>query len=222
MDNRVEAIWDELGANLKWFILKRVGNEQVAEDILQDVFIKIHTHLGSLQDDRKLQSWVYQITRNAIADYYRQPPQDLGLNDEFLQLDTSDEQMQAALNRSVIQMVDCLPEEYRTAVVLDTFEDLSQAEIGERLGISLSGAKSRVQRARAKLREILLECCHYEFDRRGNVIDYHPRRTAARSVAVPQIHPSCLGNSASFFQILRLYTCNQFVEDKNDNFDSRY
>jgi RNA polymerase sigma-70 factor, ECF subfamily len=43
------------------------------------------------------------------------------------------------------------------------------------LGISLSGAKSRVQRARKKLKELLLECCHFEFDRYGTVFDYHPK-----------------------------------------------
>jgi RNA polymerase sigma-70 factor (ECF subfamily) len=52
---------------------------------------------------------------------------------------------------------------------------LSQQELARKAGIFLSGAKSRVQRAREKLRQLLLECCHFELDRQGRIIDYHKR-----------------------------------------------
>lgn len=175
MDNQLETIWNELAANLRRFILKRVGDEPTADDILQNVFIKIHTNLDSLQDESKLQSWVYQIARNAIADHYRRAPVTHALDDAIPSSDEPDDEARAALARSVREMVDCLPEEYRTPLMLDTFEGLDQAEIGARLGISVSGAKSRVQRARAKLRDLMFECCHFEFDRRGGVINYFPR-----------------------------------------------
>lgn len=175
MDKQLETIWTELAANLKRFILKRVGDEPTADDILQNVFIKIHTNLDALQDESKLQSWVYQITRNAIVDHYRRAPTLYPLDDALPQSDAPDDETRAALTRSVREMVDCLPEEYRTALVLDTFEGLDQSEIAARLGISVSGAKSRVQRARAKLRDLMFDCCHFEFDRRGGVINYYPR-----------------------------------------------
>ncbi|HZQ10555.1 MAG TPA: RNA polymerase sigma factor SigZ [Anaerolineae bacterium] len=170
-----EAIWYQFSTNLKRFIQKRVGNNQVADDILQDVFIKIHLHLDSLEDETRLQSWIYQITRNTIADYYRResnPPAPL---EEFLPAaDDADDAFRAGLAQSVQRMIESLPDEYRTALLLDT-QGVPQAEIGARLGISLPGAKSRVQRARAKLRQMLFDCCHFEFDRVGKVIDYHPR-----------------------------------------------
>jgi RNA polymerase sigma-70 factor (ECF subfamily) len=72
-------------------------------------------------------------------------------------------------------MVDRLPEPYREAIILTEYEGRTQKELAEYLGISLSGAKSRVQRAREKLKIMLLECCYFEFDRRGKVIDYHSR-----------------------------------------------
>jgi RNA polymerase sigma-70 factor (ECF subfamily) len=173
--SQVETIWSEFGANLRRFIQKRVSDPQAADDILQNVFVKIHTRLDSLHDDRKLTSWVYQITRNAIIDYYRQTPKRVPLDDELPALSSDDDEIQANLTASLRSMVDCLPDEYRVPLMLDAFEGLSQAEIAARLGISLSGAKSRVQRARAKLRDLMFECCHFEFDRRGSVIDYHPR-----------------------------------------------
>ena len=60
------------------------------------------------------------------------------------------------------------------------FEEISQKALAERLGLSLSGAKSRVQRGRVKLRELLLGCCHVDFDRRGNIIDYRRKRASCK------------------------------------------
>ena len=72
-------------------------------------------------------------------------------------------------------MIDALPEPYREAIILTELEGLTQKELGERLGISLSGAKSRVQRGREQLKQALVDCCKFEFDRRGRVIDCEPR-----------------------------------------------
>ncbi len=172
---RVETIWSEFGDTLRRFIRKRVSDPQHADDILQNVFLNIHTRLDSLQDETKLQSWVYQITRNAIVDHYRQTPNRVALDEELPEFVSDDDELQQELTESVRSMMNYLPDEYRVPLMMDAFEGLSQAEIANRLGISLSGAKSRVQRARAKLRDLLFDCCHFEFDRRGSVIDYYPR-----------------------------------------------
>src|SRR5690348_10250297 len=67
-----EEIWEEFHPRLKQFILRRIRDEQNAEDILQDVFLKIHARICTLRDEEKLQSWMYQIARNAVTDYYRE------------------------------------------------------------------------------------------------------------------------------------------------------
>jgi RNA polymerase sigma-70 factor (ECF subfamily) len=72
-------------------------------------------------------------------------------------------------------MVDQLPDVYREAIIFTEYQGWTQKELAQHLGISLSGAKSRVQRAREKLKNMLLACCHFEFDRRGKIIDYHSR-----------------------------------------------
>jgi RNA polymerase sigma-70 factor (ECF subfamily) len=72
-------------------------------------------------------------------------------------------------------MVDALPESYREALRLTEYAGLSQKQLGERLGISFSGAKSRVQRARAKIKQQLLDCCHFQLDHAGRIVDYQPR-----------------------------------------------
>jgi RNA polymerase sigma-70 factor (ECF subfamily) len=174
MTTTLETVWDRLSTQLRSFIRARVSDEDAAEDILQEVFVRIHAKTGTLRDIGKLESWVYQITRNAIIDYYRsrrttvELPETLGSWEDAYEEDVS-----AQLAVDVREMVEALPEPYRQALMLTAYEGLSQKELAEGLGLSYSGAKSRVQRARQKVRDMLMTCCHFEFDRRGTVIDYY-------------------------------------------------
>ena len=72
-------------------------------------------------------------------------------------------------------MIRQLPEKYRQAVQWSDLDGLPQQEVADRLGLSLSGAKSRIQRGRALLKDVLDQCCSFEFDRRGNVTDCDPK-----------------------------------------------
>jgi RNA polymerase sigma-70 factor, ECF subfamily len=172
-----EKVWEDFHPGLKQFILKRVSDEQNAEDILQDVFLKIHTRIDTLRDEEKLQSWIYQIARNVIADYFREHKATVALSEALLlpEEPVVDDDVVKDLLPSVRTMVDSLPDEYRQALLLTEYEGLTQRELAERLGLSFSGAKSRVQRAREKLKAMLMDCCHFEFDRLGKVIDYQPK-----------------------------------------------
>ncbi|GAC1566596.1 MAG: RNA polymerase sigma factor SigZ [Ktedonobacteraceae bacterium] len=171
-----ESLWETFHTGLKHFILKRIPDEQSADDVLQETFLKIHMHISTLRDEEKLQSWMYQIARHAIADYYRtqkatvELPQALPVPEEPV----FEDEVIKDLIPGVKAMVESLPDNYREALILTEYEGLTQRELAERLGISLSGAKSRVQRAREKLKAQLLNCCHFEFDRLGKIIDYQP------------------------------------------------
>ncbi len=170
----LETIWDQTSAKLKAFILHRVEDEAAAEDLLQEVFLRVHQNMSSLKDSEKLESWLYQITRNVIIDHYRSrrihselpetlaDPQELFIEDDAV----------AELSGSMLDMVNELPSPYREALLLTEYEGLSQQDLATKLGISLSGAKSRIQRARQKIKDSLLTCCHFEFDRYGRVVDY--------------------------------------------------
>jgi RNA polymerase sigma-70 factor (ECF subfamily) len=70
---------------------------------------------------------------------------------------------------------------YRDALLLTEWEGLTQFEMGKRLGLSPSGAKSRVQRARDQLKNLLLDCCRFELDHRGNIIEMTPRKNKCRA-----------------------------------------
>src|SRR5205823_4831080 len=141
-----EKVWEEFHPRLKQFILKRIPDEQNAEDILQEVFLKIHTRIDTLRDEEKLQSWMYQIARNAIADYYREQKATVELSEALLLPEEPlvDDDVVKDLIPSVKAMVDSLPDDYREALILTEYQGLTQRELAEKLGMSLSGAKSRV------------------------------------------------------------------------------
>ena len=180
MDEGTHRIWEQFSERLRKFILARVSNKHDAEDILQDVFLKVHRGIGGLKRRDRVESWIYQIARHAIVDHYRHR----GTRAETAELQSDlpmarDEPDDgglaiAELSRCIRPMIDALPETYRQAILLTEYQGFTQKRAAESLGVSLSGAKSRVQRAREKLKRSLQECCHLEFDRRGNVFDYEP------------------------------------------------
>jgi RNA polymerase sigma-70 factor (ECF subfamily) len=172
-----EQVWETFHTPLLQFIHKRVPDDATAEDLLQEVFLKIHQHVETLKDVKKLESWMYQITRNAIIDSYRSTRPTTSLDvPEVLRLPEAlpDDAVVSELFPCVQAMVRSLPEPDRQALVLTEYQGLTQKELAGRLGLSFSGAKSRVQRARARLKQMLLECCHFELDRRGRIVDYQP------------------------------------------------
>lgn len=176
-----QVIWNELTVDLKKFIVRRVPNRADAEDVLQEALVKIHRNVERLTANSNLYAWVYQVTRNAIVDYYRKHQPTISLDSSN---DLPEDFAQAAGLRNVIgEIADCLqpmllrlPQKYREALVLADLEGITQTELARRLGLSLSGAKSRVQRGREQLKTLLTECCHFEFDCRGRVADYQCKK----------------------------------------------
>ena len=152
-------------------IRARVADPATAEDILQDVFVKIQARLGQLKDPAKLQSWIYLITRDAIIDHYRTRKKTVEVPESLTEEGEPQTGEFAELKAALLRMIHSLPEPYREALVLTEFDGLTQQEHAARVGISLSGAKSRVQRGRQQLKQMLTDCCAFEFDRRGKVID---------------------------------------------------
>lgn len=165
-----EKIWELLSDRLRNFLRQKVSDDQLAEDLLQETFLRVHKHLESMSDSKRITSWVFQIARNLVVDHYR----DKGQNSLEIINQLEEEQQPENLDEFVMEwlpaMVSQLPNTYRDAVELYEFHGYSQQRIAEQLGISLSGTKSRIQRGRAKLKSILLECCSFDRDNRGNII----------------------------------------------------
>ena len=106
------------------------------------------------------------MARNAIIDHYRTRKPTSKLSESLpVELPATDVIEIEELHVMLRRIVDRLPKQYREAFVLTAFEGLSQEELAKRLGISVSGAKFRVQRAREQLKEMLLDFCRREFSR---------------------------------------------------------
>ncbi len=182
MSAETDKIWSEFHDRLRNFILSRVRNESDADDILQDVFLRIHKNMHSLEQEDKVRPWIYQIARNAIVDHYRAhqermaPAQLTDIPAEDPGAGELSEEVASCLG----PMINRLPDPYRQAVLTTELSGRTQKDAAEELGLSVSGMKSRVQRARQKLRDMLLDCCHFELDRRGTITDYWPKDPTCR------------------------------------------
>ena len=178
--SEARGAWQELERHLRPYLARRVASPSDIDDLLQDIFVRLHQGLSTLQDEERFGGWVYRIANNAIVDKARQraraPQLDSGDDIEAGALaESADESLQSELGECVSLFVSRLPSPYREAVTLTELEGLTQKDAAEMLGVSLSGLKSRVQRGRDKIRHMFEECCQISVDCRGRVIECEPR-----------------------------------------------
>lgn len=190
MTTKTEELWQLMHDGLRAFIAKRIDDQGHVDDILQEVFVRVHRQVDSVNDPRRVVSWVYQITRNAIIDHYRKPGRQreipTGLSSEREMRDETSQKPERAdrdegeesrleLAGCLRPMIERLSPDYRDAITLVEINGLTQEAAAKQMGLSLSGMKSRVQRGRKQLKQMLEDCCLIELDRRGGIADYHPR-----------------------------------------------
>lgn len=158
---------------LRRFVGRRVRPEHV-DDLVQDILLRMHEHAGDLRDAERLPGWAFRIAQTVVADHHRKKRLEV-----HQEVDAPEEREEGNVNEVVAgwlrPMLALLPAEYEEAVELVDVEGLTQKEYAERTGLSLSGAKSRVQRGRRMLEDVVRACCDLETDARGNVIGYEAR-----------------------------------------------
>ncbi len=172
MTTDVTTIWTDFHKELKDFIAKKIRNSADTDDILQEVFIKIIRNIGKVKQSENLRQYLFGIVRNSINDYFRNKRHDI--NDIEIPEKLSEEEAHS-LNATIADccikpFINKLPGKYREALLITEFQDVSQKDLAEKLNISYSGAKSRVQRGKEKLKELILNCCACESDHYGNLI----------------------------------------------------
>ena len=173
-----EPMWREVIAQLRAFVRRRIADPDRADDLVGDIVLRIHQKLGSVDDQEKLAHWVSRVARNAVIDEYRRAAR----SREQL-LDTTTEtaigpdaddasSVLDELSRCLRPLLAGLPAEQRRAVEMVDLDGMPQADAARREGVSLSGMKSRVQRGRRRLAELLGQCCTLTLDARGVPLDY--------------------------------------------------
>jgi RNA polymerase sigma-70 factor (ECF subfamily) len=164
-----------LMTRLRPFVERRVPSTADANDVLQDVFLRMQRGLPGLRDSEKLGPWLYRVVRNAIADRFRAQARDARLSGEEPAALLEEPDMARELAACIAPFIARLPSPYREAVTLVDLEGVAHKDAASMLGVSVPGVKSRVQRGRRKLRAMFDECCRLEFDVRRRVVGYECR-----------------------------------------------
>jgi len=186
----------ELQARVLAFVSRRVRSREDAEDIAQEVMLRIHRHSAELERVDRMSAWVNRIASNAIADHYRRPARRELASGRAADVpevavaslpaeDDSADDVRRALAGCLAPLIERLPPLYRQALEVTELGGLSQVEAAAELGLSVSGMKARVQRARRQLREQLLECCHVELDRRRAPTEFRSRGAVCGTCGQP-------------------------------------
>lgn len=164
-------VWNDFNKELLGFIKSRVSSSDEAEDILQEVFIKIHNKIDQLKNKAKLTSWVYQITRNTIIDYYRKSKPQLTELKDVLAEEEEGEIVPKDFSRCLRPFIENLSADDQQLLINTTFNGVSQKEYAQAHNMPYSTVKSRLQRARQKVKNAFVECCAIEADAYGNIVD---------------------------------------------------
>lgn len=183
---------------LRAYLRRRVEPSAVG-DLLGDVLLRMVQHRDDLEAAKNPWGWLYRVAANTVIDHYRRRAAErraLGQaasDPSTPAADAIGSEVAAAdeLADCLVPMIRTLPARYAEALLLTDIEGLTQAAAAERLGLSLSGMKSRVQRGRRLLKQTLLRCCEVELDRRGGVVDYHPRGQQRNAAKKPPTACGC-------------------------------
>lgn len=176
MNTKNELIeqWPLQKQRIEGYVFSLVKDADETNDIVQEVFVKAFTKIDSLKNPDKLVQWLFSIARNETNRYFnfKKKYQPATKEDEAAEPAYQPNEFESCIGHFIGE----LPKKYGTAVQLAAIENVPQHELAQRLNISYSGAKSRVQRGKAKLKELLTQCCQIDHDTYGNIIDYTPRQ----------------------------------------------
>lgn len=170
MDVMNSIPWPETRRQLKSFVYRRVNDAAAADDIVHDVFLKVHAAIHQLKSPERTNGWIYQITRHAITDYFRTKRKLANTLDQPTTQEDNENEFNECVANCLQDEMKALPTKYREALELAELGSVSQTELATRLDISYSGAKSRVQRARQMLKSKMDEKYTIKTDSYGNVI----------------------------------------------------
>jgi RNA polymerase sigma-70 factor (ECF subfamily) len=176
-----EPMWRDVIAQLRAFVRRRIADPERAEDLVADILLRIHQSLSSVDDQERLSHWVSRVARNAVIDEYRRAARArqqltgtaaVELVDAVGPEPDDTSSVLDELSACLHPLLAGLPAEQRRAVEMIDLAGMPQAGAARQEGVSLSGMKSRVQRGRRRLAELLGQCCTLTLDARGVPMDY--------------------------------------------------
>ncbi|WP_375748318.1 RNA polymerase sigma factor SigZ [Vibrio sp. HN007] len=172
----VEKVWSEYQSSLRGFLHKNLSNQDDVDDLLQDIFLKTYKNFSTINDSNKIKPWLFQVTNNAIMDFYRQRAKEEGVADEELWHKEPEEDIKRELSMCVAPFINSLPEEDAALLTAIELEGMSQKEYAENHGLKYSTLKSKVQKSRKQLHGVFSECCDFTLGSKGGVVDYQAKK----------------------------------------------
>lgn len=166
MDTKV--IWEKYHQDLKRFVFSKIKDEQMTEDLLQEIFIKVHTKINQLTDKNKLKPWLFTIARNIVMDSFNERKLLETLKEEDVY---TEEESDAHSEQDCLPgIINHLPVKYRRPLYLADVKGLKQMKIAEKLKLPLPTIKSQIQRGRKLITQGYMECCDYKLNEKGKLV----------------------------------------------------
>jgi len=163
-----KQVWTSYSEDLKRFIISKVKETAIADDILQDTFIKIHTKLHTLKDITKLKSWCFTVARNSILDHWKSTKKTFEI--ENFEDETVIKEHLHTEKDCLKGILENIPKKYRDPLYLSDIKGLKQQEVADQLNQSLSTTKSQIQRARKLIAQGFMDCCGFIMNNKGNLV----------------------------------------------------
>ena len=169
-------IYDQYYQRVRKFILASVRDESVADDLVQETFLRIQNHLDTVRDPSKISSWVFRIAYHLCQDHFRnlkKSSREKAIQEELVTLEETPAQKkmeQSEMSRCVQDQLNLLPQSWKSVLILSDLMDFTQQEIADILGLSVENVKVRLHRARKRLKAVLEEKCTFEVDERNVLV----------------------------------------------------
>lgn len=174
----IALAWESHETELRRFLRYRAGSDVEADDLLQEVFLRALKQPKGLCGIENPRAWLFRTARNLMIDRLRLAREQVPLPEDLAAEDEPPPPPVDGLSQCLPRVLAELSAADREAITLCDLEGLTQQAFAERLGLSLPAAKSRVQRARARLKARLTERCQVKFDETGQVCCFVPRPAA--------------------------------------------
>lgn len=176
----IEQIWNQYRSRLKAFLHSRVADVDEVDDLLQEILIKSHNNLHHLKSADSIKPWLWQIANHSIIDFYRRNAKSKQLEGQPLWFEENETNIHQELSQCLEPFIQSLPRSNADLLLAIDIQGMSQKEYASQAGISYSTLKSRVQRSRELLAKIFADCCDYQLDNAGNIIDYTPKDNSCK------------------------------------------
>ncbi|MDX5478836.1 MAG: sigma-70 family RNA polymerase sigma factor [Cyclobacteriaceae bacterium] len=161
-----KEIWDRFGNSLFLFIFKKVNNADLAKDILQTTFLKIHKNLYLLKNQKKVKPWIFRIADNEIKNLYKKATLNVVNFQDFAEVEQEIQGWTCCFDRFINE----LPDHYKEIIDLVYVRGLKQKKVAEISGISLENVKARIKRSKELLKHKFKDCCGYQLNKKGMLI----------------------------------------------------